>query len=187
MLGLEVGAVIPIVSDDPRMINQAVLSKRPWFLVSSAITSGILTKVSVLEAVGGFDETLFVEGADLELTSRMSSLGWPLYCINRVLIIQDFENPVIGEKLPVVLGSKVTRLRSVVRVSLGNANVFRTRLSTYNAKRWAELKVNLRALRTTKGLRRQAALTSTLNHLESAYIRFFCTHSHQKIKHDVEN
>lgn len=172
--GARLGAVVPIVSDDPTLLNQGVGLRRNAFILTSSITSGILTNVDILKETGGFDESLFVEAADFELTSRMRRIGRAIYCINAVLVIQEFECPVELFSVPSRLGSAATRLRSLVRVAIGNANIFRTRLSTYSPRRWSELTINLQRLKKVKGLRRQASIISVLNRLEERYVRAFC-------------
>jgi hypothetical protein len=172
---MRIGAVVPIVSDDPILLNRGIGVRRPWFVLSSAITSGILTRTDILQEVGGFDDTLFVEGVDLELTHRMRTHGLEVCCLSQVLIVQDFESPVAGPSLAIALGNMLTRLRSVVRVAIGNANIFRTKLSLYNPGRWVELSHNLEVLRGVDGLRWQAALTDWLNHVEARYITLFCS------------
>jgi glycosyltransferase involved in cell wall biosynthesis len=171
---VRVGAVVPIVSDDLTLLNRRIGLRRSLTTLSSAITSGILTQVGVLKEVGGFDESLFVEAADFELTSRMRRLGWSVWCINEVLVVQEFETPVVGRTLPVSLGSWATRFRSLVRVAIGNANIYRTRLSSYNPRRTGELRATLRRLRKVKGLRRQVAIIRALNRIEASYVRIFC-------------
>jgi hypothetical protein len=169
-----VGAVVPIVSDDETLLGHGIGLRGPWFTLTSAITSGILTTVEILREVGGFDEKLFVEGADFELTTRMRTHGWKIYCLNQILIVQDFETPVVGEGLTIKVGQIANSFRSLVRVAIGNANIFRTKLSVYSPRRWAELTANLRKLQGTKGLRRHAKIVSLLNRLEYHYVRIYC-------------
>ena len=173
-LGLRIGALVPIVSDDPQLLDGAAGIRRKWSILTSAITSGILTRVCILNEVGGFDETMFVEAADFELTSRMRRLGWEICCVNQVLIIQEFEDPVVGSTLPIVLGTAATKARSLIRVAIGNANILRTRLSSYNPRRAIELRTTLRNLNRVRGLRRQISIIRALNRVESTYVGLFC-------------
>ena len=58
------------VGDEPRMID-------------SCISSGSLTLVSAWEAVGGFDEVMFIDGVDFEFCDRLKDSGY------RVLLVPD--------------------------------------------------------------------------------------------------
>ena len=174
--GVKLGGIVPIVSDDRTLLNRGIGLRRRFFTVSSTITSGLFTSVDVMGAVGGFDEKLFVEGADFELTSRMRLQGWKLYCINKVLIVQDFEKPIVNDRFPTWFGCKLTRFRSIVRVGIGNCNIFRTNLSTYNETRWSELSSTLMKLKESQvGV--MASVIYVLDRLEATYIRHYCMHA----------
>lgn len=58
------------VDDGPRMID-------------SCISSGSLTLVSAWEAIGGFDEVMFIDGVDFEFCDRLKDSGY------RVLLVPD--------------------------------------------------------------------------------------------------
>ena len=133
--GERVGVVVPIATDDPAVQNTNLGIRRRTFDLRSTITSGILTNLEVFDAVGGFDERLFVEAADLDYTSRVAQTGRRVVALNRVLIVQQFglsPDPTLGS---VRLGDRFIRLRSLVRVALGNSNMYRTKLFYYPESR----------------------------------------------------
>ena len=140
------GVVVPIVADDPSIMGSALGLDRPYSMVSSTITSGIMTNMDVIDSVNGFDERFFVEAADLDLTTRIRNAGYSLIRYNRVDIIQTFEVPVssVGE-IQKVLNSVIT-FRSVVRIKINNCNIFRTHLSRYNDARRRDLMRNFRTI-----------------------------------------
>lgn len=172
--GVRVGLVAPIVADDGKLMNRSLGLRRRISLINSAVTSGILTTVEVFQSVGGFDERLFVEGADYELTSRIRRLGWALCRVNKVLIVQDFASPILSRNGAARIGEGLNKIRSFVRVSIGNANFYRKRLSLHNPRRWAELLNNWESLRRTGAHRGSLSIPYYLNKLEYLYIQKFC-------------
>lgn len=181
---VRVGGIVPIVSDDRTLLDRGIGLRCRAFTLSSTITSGLFTRIDIIEAVGGFNEKLFVEGADFELTNRMRLKGWKLYCMNKVLIVQDFENPIENDRFPTWLGYKLTRFRSLVRVAIGNCNIYRTRLSTYNERRWSELLTTLKELRKSD-VKVMATVVYLLDRLEYSFIKDFCQPTQPKARDDT--
>ncbi len=142
--GYRVGVVVPIATDDPRLMNSTLGLRRKYGDVRTTMTSGILTNMTVFEAVGGFDERLFVEAADLDFTSRVAQADYKVCIVNRVLIVQQFGLSPAPIRMPVRLGDRLIRLRSLVRVGIGNSNEYRTKLFYYPDHRHAG---HLRTLR----------------------------------------
>lgn len=135
--GARVGIVVPIATDDPRLANSTLGFRRALSDLRTTMTSGILTRMEVFDAVGGFDERFFVEAADLDFTSRVAQAGYRVCVVNRVLIVQQFglsPNPALT---PVRIGDRLIRFRSRVRVGIGNSNEYRTRLFYYPNHRHA--------------------------------------------------
>lgn len=142
--GSRMGVVAPIVTDDPLLANHDIGIRRTYSDLRTTLTSGIFTNLEVFNAVGGFDERLFVEAADLDLTSRIAQAGYRLCALNRVLIVQQFgmsPNPALAT---VRFGDRLIRFRSLVRVAIGNSNEYRTKLFYYPDNRHAN---HLRTLR----------------------------------------
>jgi len=142
--GLRVGVVVPIATDDPQLMNSTVGLRREYGDLRTTMTSGILTNMTVFDAVGGFDERLFVEAADLDFTSRVAQADYKVCIVNRVLIVQQFGLSPDPIRMPVRLGDRLIRLRSLVRVGIGNSNEYRTKLFYYPDHRHAG---HLRTLR----------------------------------------
>lgn len=84
------GVVVPIVADDPGIMGSALGLAKPYSMVSSTITSGIMTNMDVIDRVNGFDERFFVEAADIDFTIRIRKSGKDLVRINQVLLAQGF-------------------------------------------------------------------------------------------------
>ena len=142
--GLRVGIVVPIATDDPRLAGRTLGFRRSISDLRTTMTSGIFTRLDVFESVGGFDERLFVEAADLDFTSRVAHAGYRVCMVNRVLIVQQFGLSADPVLTPVRIGDRLIRFRSLVRVGIGNSNEYRTRLFYYPTHRHAG---HLRTLR----------------------------------------
>ena len=167
--GQRVGVVVPLATDDPALRDTDLGLRHRYSEVRSTITSGILTRLDVLDAVGGFDERLFVEAADLDYTSRVAQRGYRVVTLHRVLLVQDFglsPDPKLGA---VRFGDRLIRFRSLVRVGIGNSNMYRTKLFYYPEARHA---AHVRTLRWIidqkypwKNLVRLALYLTILEHL----------------------
>jgi glycosyl transferase family 2 len=137
--GESVGVVVPIVSDDRRVLGSSLGFRSATTPLKTSITSGMLTTVPLFEAVGGFDERIFVDGSDLDLTLRLRALGRGVFQLNRVLVVQQFEDkPLLSGPLYRLL-SLLIRFRSLLRVRMGNCNIYRTTLSIYPVDRETRL------------------------------------------------
>lgn len=167
--GDRVGVVVPIATDDPRLAGTNLGLRTPISELRSTITSGILTRFEVFRSVGGFDERLFTEAADLDFTSRVGQTGRRIVMLKRVLLVQQFglsPDPHLGS---VRLGDRLIRFRSLIRVGIGNSNMYRTKLFYYPERRH---EAHLRTLRWIvdqgypwKNLVRLAYWLTVLEHL----------------------
>jgi GT2 family glycosyltransferase len=167
--GSRMGVVVPLATDDPDVKDTSLGLRRRYSDLRSTITSGILTNLDVFESVHGFDERLFVEAADLDYTSRVAQTGRRVCMINRVLIVQEFGLSPDPQLASVRLGDRLIRLRSLVRVAIGNSNMYRTKLFYYPDPRHAAHLVTLRWIIRQKypwaNLVRLAYYLTVLEHL----------------------
>lgn len=60
--------------------GRTALSGKPC-LVNTAITSGNLVKLSVIEDLGGYDEDLFIDNVDFDFTYRLRANGHSIYFV----------------------------------------------------------------------------------------------------------
>lgn len=142
-----VGVIVPIVADEKSLMKSNLGIHQEYSIVHSTITSGIFINKKLFLRLGGFNLDLFVEGADYELTRRIAQAGYLLIRINMVLIVQEFEEPIVNRSFIIKLVNWVIRCRSLVRIKINNCNIFRTKLSFYNKSREIELFGNLQKLR----------------------------------------
>lgn len=137
--GIPVGIVAPIVTDDPRVRDSHLWLKDDYSSLRMAITSGMLISREVFAALGGFDEQMFSDTMDFELSMRAWSRGLTVVRLNHVLIVQEFEEkPRAGAPLLSFL-DRLVRLRSEMRIAIGNGNIHRTTLSVYTEPRQRDL------------------------------------------------
>lgn len=67
-------------------------SSEPFQLVRKCITSGNLVQISAWEAIGGFNEKLFIDMVDTEFCYRLIMAGYNIYQINTVGITHELGN-----------------------------------------------------------------------------------------------
>jgi len=58
------------------------LIREPYVFVNSCITSGCLTNIAACTAIGGFDESLFIDYVDFDLCTSMVEHGYKIIKIN---------------------------------------------------------------------------------------------------------
>lgn len=104
------GIVVPLVTDKDDM---KFYPRKNYKSINSSITSGILTNIDVLTAVGHFDESLFVELVDIEFTMRVKNHGYTIQRVNNLLIVQEF-----GDKIDFNLKLVKTMFELVQSVNL---------------------------------------------------------------------
>jgi GT2 family glycosyltransferase len=137
--GKSPGLVVPIVTDDPSCLGTNLGIREQFSSVRSAITSGMLTTVDILSTLDGFDERMFCEQVDLELSMRMQANHLEVIRLNRVLILQKFEEkPRMAGRLSRFM-NRAVGIRSRVRIAMGNANIYRTTSSVYSKERQKDL------------------------------------------------
>ena len=172
--GQNVGVVVPIVTDESAYIGGRMGFRSPHSYLQSTMTSGILTHARVFSALGGFDERLFVDAVDLDFTERANRAGFRVCRVNRVLIQQQFGYTPQDARGAARVGDLAMKIRSLVRVGIGNSNMFRTRLLVYPPRRRRDLYAALRWI-ISEGYpwRNLARLTYMLGRAEEFYVRHF--------------
>lgn len=140
------GVVVPIVTDATPS-REPPLVRGDWTAVRSIITSGVFARISTFQAVGGFNESLFVEGVDFDFASRVRASGRTLVRINRVLVRQLFGTPI----QPAYWADRWLELLYTgfyyAGILMGRSNSFHTRLSSYSLERREELVRSYRSAR----------------------------------------
>lgn len=166
------GVIVPIVADERSLMGSNIGIREKYSILNSTITSGIFISRALFLKFDGFDENIFVEGSDYELTNRIRESGYFLIRINRILIVQEFEQPIFGDRFLIKMANSVIKYRSLIRIKINNCNIFRTKLSFYNESRKTELFENLKKLRKgTMYNRIMISVVILLNKIEMVIVK----------------
>jgi rhamnosyltransferase len=133
-LRIRLGLICPIVSDTDGY--KKIKFKDSYCFISSSITSGIMINVNTFLKVGGYDESIFVEAADLNFTRKILQNGMKICRINKVLIIQSFGKEIsLNENFFIKLVNFVSHISSIITLRYGRLNVIRSRYPIYDPRR----------------------------------------------------
>lgn len=89
------GIVCPRATDDK--MSALVKSGNPQVTeVDSCITAGSLTNIEAWNAIGNFDDKMFIDFVDVEYCTRLREHGYRIYQVNSALIHQQYGN-ISGE------------------------------------------------------------------------------------------
>ena len=131
----KIGGVCPIVCNDLRYLNKKFNFKNEIDLCKRIITSGVLINTNIVKELGGYDETYFMEYADVDFYTRMEKYGYKFFRINQVLVIQDFGRTLSNKSLSTVLGSLFQFSVSYLMIFLNRANDLTKKMSIYPPER----------------------------------------------------
>lgn len=133
-LKVKVGVICPIVGDSEHIKMAKFRDK--FSFIGSSITSGIMININVFLKVGGYNEDIFVEGADLDFTKKIVMNGMKICRINRILITQTFGKGVsFKPNIIFKFFNIVSFASSFLSLRLGKLNVIRTRYPIYDSSR----------------------------------------------------
>ncbi len=119
-----VGIVVPIVGDQEVLLGQNLKLKRHISRINSAITSGIFTNLDIFKEIGGFDESYFVYGVDIDFTLRVRRKGYEIFRINTIYLIQSFGNPISDDSSQFKLFVKLSKIYSLLNIRLNMVNSY---------------------------------------------------------------
>jgi GT2 family glycosyltransferase len=139
-LGLPVGILVPIVSNDPHYLHSTLGLSSGYSLVSSAITSGLFTNAKVFDR--GYNPEFFLDWADIEFTWRVRQNGYLIIRLNKVMIIQDFGLRLPDDRFRNRLINAYSKLVTLSNLKRNRGNLFTTSYSIYMVHRRKE---NLKA------------------------------------------
>ncbi len=122
--GEKIGLVVPIVGDQNSQLGQRLNIKRTVSTISSAITSGIFTNIEVFKEVGGFDESFFVYGADIDFTIKVRRKGYKICRLNKIYVVQTYGNLVKNDTLFSKLFFKLSKINSLFNLKLNMVNAY---------------------------------------------------------------
>ena len=89
------GIICPRAIDD-KMIALVKTENSRVTMVDSCITAGSLTNIEVWNAIGKFDDKMFIDFVDVEYCTRLREHGYHIYQVDSALIHQQYGN-ISGE------------------------------------------------------------------------------------------
>jgi hypothetical protein len=153
--GVPIGATGPVVTDDAPKRGLPRL-QGAWTLVSSLITSGTLTTQTTLDRVGGYNESLFVEGVDLDFSERVQRCGLRLARLNGLVLQQPFGYARAPTSWRARWVDRAVSATSTLSLLARRSNSYHTRYSYYPTSRrseyWKSFRVRHRTDRGVSGL-----------------------------------
>lgn len=82
------GMFCPIIYD--RNKGGKVKQKEEDILeIDECITSGSMLRLDAWGKIGGFDESMFIDGVDFDLCHRLTKAGYKIYCVTSVILLHE--------------------------------------------------------------------------------------------------
>lgn len=138
--GEKVGIVCPIVSNDNSIMNKRI-GHEHITKIDAAITSGMLISRHTIELVGMYDESYFLEWADVQFCKRVRKNGLKIFRINEVLVCQDFGNTIKDVKLSFLPLLIYTKTYKLILFKIGIGNDLFSYISIYRPERQENINV----------------------------------------------
>lgn len=129
------GALCPIVTNNERLLGSNLKLKTEFSKIGGFITSGALILSDAIKRVDGYDESFFVEYADLDFSHRIAMKGYGIYRINIVLSSQDFGTTMKQDKLVSKIASLQERIISFLLLKNNYTNDYHYFAATYSIDR----------------------------------------------------
>jgi len=141
-LGLRVGILAPIVSNNIQYLDSTIGLKSSYSTISAVITSGVFTNTDVFNRCGGYNPDFFVDWADLEFTRKVKQSGYLVVRLNMVLIFQAFGRSLDNSNFRNKLINAYIKSSSLLSLKLNKSNTFSTSYSLYSISRYKDQKEN---------------------------------------------
>lgn len=87
----DAGIICPAIRDRNHnldVINNKVETEE----INRCITSGSLVMLKVWSEIGGFDESMFIDGVDFDFCNRMRARGYIVLRVNKVVLLHEIGN-----------------------------------------------------------------------------------------------
>lgn len=174
--GIRLGAVGPLVTDQcPR--SRPPTFGAPWASVASLITSGTLTTPDIVAGVGGYNESLFVEGVDMDFSQRLRRAGYQLARLNELTVQQPFGIETESASLRDWAVDRFVSTSSCISLHARRSNSFHSRYGFYPLARrseyWRSFRSRGETRRSTVGT--LPSLVTKTYMLSSALLDFLAT------------
>ncbi len=84
---LNTGMLCPVICD--RNKGVVVEAKDNYKEIDECITSGSLLNIKAWRKIGGFDESMFIDGVDFDICYRLRKNGYKILCIQSVVLLHE--------------------------------------------------------------------------------------------------
>ena len=84
---LNAGMLCPVICD--RNKGVVVEAKDGYKEIDECITSGSLLNIKAWSEIGGFDESMFIDGVDFDICYRLRKSGYKILCIQSVVLLHE--------------------------------------------------------------------------------------------------
>ena len=84
---LNTGMLCPVICD--RNKGVVVEVKDNYKEIDECITSGSLLNIKAWRKIGGFDESMFIDGVDFDICYRLRKNGYKILCIQSVVLLHE--------------------------------------------------------------------------------------------------
>lgn len=84
---LHTGMLCPVICD--RNKGVVVEAKDNYKEIDECITSGSLLNIKAWRKIGGFDESMFIDGVDFDICYRLRKNGYKILCIQSVVLLHE--------------------------------------------------------------------------------------------------
>lgn len=81
------GMLCPVIDD--RNKNVVIEAKEEYTEIDECITSGSLLNINAWYDVGGFDESMFIDGVDFDMCYRLKQGGYKILCVQSVVLLHE--------------------------------------------------------------------------------------------------
>lgn len=104
LLSNEIGQITcNIIDKNGGILDDAHFANEKYKEVEYCITSGCINNLKALKEVGGYDESLFIDGVDIDVSCKLKKQGYRIVCVNYDGLLHELGS---GETR-VFLGKKV--------------------------------------------------------------------------------
>lgn len=84
---LNTGMLCPVICD--RNKGVVIEAKDGYKEIDECITSGSLLNITAWREIGGFDESMFIDGVDFDICYRLRKNGYKILCIQSVVLLHE--------------------------------------------------------------------------------------------------
>ena len=84
---LNAGMLCPVICD--RNKGVVIEAKDRYKEIDECITSGSLLNITAWREIGGFDESMFIDGVDFDICYRLRKNGYKILCIQSVVLLHE--------------------------------------------------------------------------------------------------